>query len=110
MSVHCELWRRALTPAILLVKALFDNWRMSGFVTFVTGAPMGVGFSTTDGADLTGGGDGQRITVLKNPVPPKSGRAFHGFFDTSAFARQGLGQMGTVSRIVSLVQGRTTGI
>src|SRR5437879_2100310 len=36
-----------------LVKAVFDNWQLSGIYAWVTGAPKGVSLTLTDGADLT---------------------------------------------------------
>jgi hypothetical protein len=75
--------------------ALGDGWQLSTFASFISGAPSGVGFSLSDGADLTGGGDGQRIVLLKNPILPADQRSFYRWFDTTAFARPAKGSIGT---------------
>src|SRR5215510_11115864 len=50
------------------VKALFDNWQLSGITAFASGTPGGVGYTLVDtGTDITGGGDGGRIIVTGNP-------------------------------------------
>ena len=74
-------WNNSFTRHVL------DNWQLSGITTFVSGAPLGIGFSTTDGADIAGGGDGVRTVVLTNPVLPKGERTFTRFFNTEAFGR-----------------------
>ena len=71
---------------------------MSGLASFISGAPTSVGFTLADGADLTGGGEGQRIVQLKSAVLPRSERAFYRFFDTSVFARPALGTLGSAPR------------
>jgi hypothetical protein len=56
---------------------------LSGITTFQTGAPFTPGFTTTNGADLTGSTDGARINVISNPydnIP--AGR----YFNPAAFA------------------------
>src|ERR1035441_6785065 len=49
-----------------VTRFVLDDWIVSGIAQFVTGTPVSVGFSTTDGTDETGGGDGQRINVIGN--------------------------------------------
>src|SRR5262249_2423871 len=44
-------WNNAVTRVVL------DNWQISGLSTFASGTPVNVTFTTTDGADITGGGD-----------------------------------------------------
>lgn len=71
------------------VRAVFDNWQISGLTTFTSGAPLGIGYSLVSGADLvgaSGAGIDSRINVLKNPVLPKSERTELRHFDTTAFA------------------------
>jgi hypothetical protein len=49
---------------------VFDNWQVSGITMFASGMPSGIGLALSDGADLTGGGDGQRVVVTgKAPLP-----------------------------------------
>jgi hypothetical protein len=44
-----------------------DQWRLSGITTFQTGAPFTPGFSTNNGAHLTGSTNSARIDVISNP-------------------------------------------
>lgn len=73
---------------------IVDNWQISGITSFITGAPFTPGFSTTDGADITGSSEGARITVLGNPRLPKSERTFYRNFKTEMFARTPRGDFG----------------
>jgi hypothetical protein len=75
--------------------AIGDGWQLSGLGSFISGAPSRVGFSLSDGADLTGGGDGQRIMQSGGAIIPKSERTFYRFFNTSVFGRPPLGSVGT---------------
>jgi hypothetical protein len=70
-----------------VVRHALDNWRVSGIASFVSGRPAGVGFSTVDGTDMTGGGDGQRIIVTGKAQLPFGERSFSRWFNTSVFAR-----------------------
>jgi hypothetical protein len=69
------------------VRAVLDDWQVSGITTFMSGAPQGVSLSTTDNADIAGGGDGVRTVILENPVLPKSERSLTRFLNTGAFGR-----------------------
>jgi len=66
---------------------VLDNWQLSGITSFITGAPFTPGFSTTDGADITGSTEGARITVVGDPRLSKSGKTFYRVFNTDAFRR-----------------------
>jgi hypothetical protein len=77
-----------------------DNWRLSGIASFVSGAPLGVGFATTDNADIAGGGDGVRPVMLANPMLPKSERRFDRYFNTAAFGRPARGTFGNAPKDV----------
>ena len=62
---------------------VLDSWQLSGITTFQTGSPFTPGFTTTNGADITGSTDGARIDVISNPydnIP--AGR----YFNPAAFA------------------------
>jgi hypothetical protein len=78
-----------------IVKALFDNWRFSGIYAYVTGAPSGVTMTTTDSADLTGGGDGSTITMNGTARLPSGQQTFNRWFDTSVFSRTAVGSVGS---------------
>jgi hypothetical protein len=66
---------------------VLDNWQLSGITSFITGAPFTPGYSTVDGADLTGSGEGARINVVGAASLPKSEKTFFRNFNTEAFAR-----------------------
>ncbi|MFN7993933.1 MAG: carboxypeptidase regulatory-like domain-containing protein [Bryobacteraceae bacterium] len=75
-----------------LVKGAFDNWQLSGVCTFAKGLPTGVYGSTSDGADITGGGDGWRPNLVANAY--QGGGSFYQWFNTAAFARPAQGYYG----------------
>jgi hypothetical protein len=73
------------------VSRLFlDNWQLSGITAMISGGASGVGFSTVDGADQTGGGDGQRIIVNGDVVLSRGERTFSKWFNTASFKRPGM--------------------
>ncbi|MFN0101420.1 MAG: carboxypeptidase regulatory-like domain-containing protein [Bryobacteraceae bacterium] len=79
-------------------RTALDNWQLSGIVTMASGTPRDVGYSTVDGADITGGGDGARINVTGKAVLPKSERTFDRFFNTGVFARPARGDFGNAPK------------
>ncbi len=81
-------------------RTVFDNWQVSGIVTMASGTPLGVNYTTVDGADITGGGDGARINVTGKAILPKSEQTFDRFFDTSVFARPARGDFGNAPKDV----------
>ena len=81
-----------------VVRTVFDNWQLSGIAQFVTGTPSGVGFSTTDGTDLTGGGDGQRVNIVGDGFA--GGHTFNSWFNPAAFARPGKNDPGNAAKVV----------
>lgn len=70
-----------------ILGVITDNWMLSGITTFMTGTPFTPGFSTSDGADITGSQEGARIVVIADPSLPSSERTFDRNFKTEAFAR-----------------------
>ena len=77
-----------------------DGWKLSTISTFASGFPLGLGFTTTDNADLTGGGDGQRVNVTGKAELGYGDRSFYQFFATSVFARPGKGDPGNAPKDV----------
>jgi outer membrane receptor protein involved in Fe transport len=67
-------------------KTLLDNWQVSGIYSYLSGAPTGIGFSTTDGQDITGGGDSARVVVTGNPMQGAT-HSFQQYFNTAVFQR-----------------------
>ncbi len=84
----------------VFTRTVFDNWQVSGIVTMASGTPLGVSYSTVDGADITGGGDGARVNVTGKAILPKSEQTFDRFFDTSVFARPARGDFGNAPKDV----------
>jgi hypothetical protein len=66
---------------------VIDHWQITGGTAFISGAPYTPGFTTTDGAEISGSTEPARITVLGNPYLPKSERTFDRNFNPNAFAR-----------------------
>ena len=79
-----------------VVHHVFDDWQLSGIAQFVSGTPAAISFTTTDGTDLTGGGDGQRVNVVgdANSGSP----TFYQWFNTAAFARPGKNDPGNAGK------------
>ncbi|MBI3679217.1 MAG: TonB-dependent receptor [Acidobacteria bacterium] len=75
-------------------RVLLDGWLLSGITSFYSGFPSGAGFSTVDGADISGGGDGARINVTGKAQLASGDRSFSRFFDPAVFRRPGRGDAG----------------
>ncbi len=83
-----------------LIKAVFDEWQVSGIATFASGTPAGLSFTTSPVVDLTGGGDGQRV-VLTGPVQlARENRNFDRWFDASNVALPARGDPGNAPKDV----------
>jgi Outer membrane receptor proteins, mostly Fe transport len=78
-----------------IVKAVFDNWQTSGIYAWVTGAPKGITLNLTDGADLTGGGDGTTAVLLHSARLDGGQQSFYRYFDTTAVRRPLLNERGS---------------
>jgi hypothetical protein len=83
-----------LTPNPV-VKGVFDGWELSAIGTFASGAPSGISFTTVSGADLTGGGDGQRVVIL-GPIVTNS-KAFNQWFNTANVGLPAKGSTGNAA-------------
>jgi len=81
-------------------RTIFDGWQMSGIATFNSGQPSGVGFSTVDATDLSGGGDGTRIIVTGKAPLEHGERTFSRWFNTTVFARPARGDFGNAPKDV----------
>ncbi len=88
-----------------VVKAVFDNWQLSGLTAFASGTPAGIGYTLVDGADITGGGDGGRIVIKGNPILSNSQQTvastgFVQWINPAAFARPARGDFGNAPKDV----------
>jgi hypothetical protein len=88
-----------------LVRHIFDNWEWNGIATFSSGTPAGIGFSTVDNADITGGGDGARVVIVGKAELPKGDRTFSRRFNPQAFARPPRGDFGNAPKDVFRLPG-----
>jgi hypothetical protein len=86
-------------------RLILDNWQVSGITTFASGFPTGVGFTTVDTVDLSGGGDGNRINVTGKAQLDYGDRTFSRFFNTEVFARPARGDFGNAPKDVFRLPG-----
>ncbi len=78
----------------LLARVVLDDWQLAGVALLASGPPSGISFTTTDNADILGGGDGNRVVVTCDPTLPGGERSFNRWFNTSCFARPAVGEVG----------------
>ncbi len=89
-----------------VIRAVFDNWQLSGITALASGTPGGIGLALVDtGTDLTGGGDGSRVIVKGNPNLPDSKQTvaptgFVQWIDPTVFARPTRGDFGNAPKDV----------
>jgi hypothetical protein len=80
---------------------VLNGWMISGINSFISGAPSGVGFSTSNNLDITGTpSQGARIVVTGNPVLPKDQRTFYQNFNTKVFAEPAVGTVGNAAPMI----------
>jgi hypothetical protein len=84
-----------------VARKILHGWQLSGITSFVSGAPLGIGYSTTVGVDITGtASQGARVVVTGNPMLPKSERTFSRNFDTGVFQLPARGTIGNSAKTV----------
>lgn len=71
-----RLWSNFFTKSVL------DGWQISGIASYVSGGPESFGLSTSNGANITGGGDGARVELSCDPMR-NAPHKFNEWFDTS---------------------------
>ncbi len=80
-----------------IIKAIFDNWQLSGVGTFATGLPQPINLGTINNENISGGGDGARV-VITGPITLSHGeRSFDQWFNTSSVALPAIGTAGNAS-------------
>jgi hypothetical protein len=75
-----KYWDNGFTRQVL------DGWELSGITSFISGSPLGIGYTTVQGTDLVGGSGGgldSRVVLTGDPNLPKSDRTFSRYFNTS---------------------------
>jgi hypothetical protein len=89
-SVPKSPWRNGVASTAL------DGWQVSGIVSVISGAPVGVTFSTTTAYDVTGTANlGARVDATGSPVLPGDERTFSRNFRTEVFKLPAKGTIGT---------------
>ena len=83
---------RSLNNPVL--NRVLGSWQVAGITSFLAGTPFLPGFSTSDGAEITGSSEGARMNVIADPYLPKSERTFSRNFKTEAFARPAVRDFG----------------
>jgi hypothetical protein len=75
-----KYWDNAFTRQAL------NGWELSGISSFISGAPLGIGYSTVQGTDLVGGsgsGVDSRVVLVGDPNLDKGDRTFTHYFNTA---------------------------
>ena len=80
------------------LSGVFGNWQISGVTTFSSGFPVSPTFSVTNGADLIGGGDPQRLDMTCNPNISWGSHTQQAWFNSSCFALPTKGDIGDASK------------
>ena len=95
------------TPVITqLSKGVLDGWQLSGIMTLMSGAPLGVSLSTQTSTWSGSPTDAARPLVISNPVLPKDERTFYLNVNPAAFALPAQGTLGNAPRDVFRGPGR----
>ena len=77
-----------------VMRALFNDWQLSGIASFIRGAPTGISINAS-GVDLTGGTDGPRVLLTGNPVLAYGDRTFSRYFNTSVVTEPPVNTVGS---------------
>ncbi|MGB9605729.1 MAG: hypothetical protein ACPL88_07620, partial [Bryobacteraceae bacterium] len=87
-----------------LLRGIVNGWQLSGITSFVSGQPLGVGYSLVTPVDITGSPThGARIVVTADPVLPKNQRTFSRNFRTEVFRPPAIGTIGNAAK--TLIRG-----
>jgi hypothetical protein len=82
-----------------VLKQIADGWQVSGIVSFASGQPLAIGYSTTTPIDTTGSPtDGARVFLTGEPSIPRSERTRTRFFDTSVVGLPARGTIGNAAK------------
>ena len=83
------------------LRAVFSGWQVSGVTTFLSGQPLGIGYTNTTSVDTTGTpSQGARVVVAGDPVLPKGEQTFYRFFRTDVFQMPAVGTFGNAAKSV----------
>jgi hypothetical protein len=83
-----------------ILRGILHGWQ-AGITSFVSGAPMSVGFTTVVAVDITGTASlGPRIVVTDNPVLPRGERTFSRNFRPDVFQVPARGTIGNAATTI----------
>jgi hypothetical protein len=103
---------RALGTDNPIVRGVLDNWEVSNIITFISGAPFGIG-AGQDRALSGGRNDRANLVSGQDPFSLSTGRPrgelIAKYFNTAAFAFAAPGQFGTLARNFGLTGPGTVG-
>jgi hypothetical protein len=85
-----RIWSNKVTRGVL------DNWQISGIDSYISGNPGSFSLSVSNGANITGGGDGARVMVTGNPMQ-NAPHKFDEWFNTSVVQVPLAGQAATAT-------------
>jgi hypothetical protein len=89
-----------LGPAVpKALRAVLNDWQISGIGTLASGTPTGIGLATSDNFDFSGGGDGTRVNVIA-PVEYVRDRSTLQWIDPGLVARPAKGEAGNSGKTV----------
>lgn len=94
-----------------VAKQVFDGWEVSGITSFLSGSPLGIGYSLVQGNDIigaSGSGIDTRVVLTGNPVLPKGDRTFARFFDTSVVRPPTRAELGIGNAAKDVIRGPGT--
>ncbi len=94
-----------------VAKQVLDGWEVSGITSFLSGSPLGIGYSLVQGSDIigaSGSGIDSRVVLTGNPVLPKSDRTFARYFDTSVVRPPTRAELGIGNAAKDLIRGPGT--
>jgi len=81
------------------VRWALNGWQLSGITSFVSGAPLAIGYTFVNATDLTGSpSQGARVVLTGNPVLPKGERTFSRNFRTDVVRAPAVGTIGAAAR------------
>ncbi len=84
-----------------MTRLVLDDWQFTGISSFISGAPLGVNLTITDGADITGSPtETARPNQIAPAIIPKDQRSEAAYFNTAAFARPAVGTVGNDAKVV----------
>ena len=94
------LWELPKRPyAFIPLRAVLNNWQISGIYSLQSGAPVAVGYSQVTAVDLSGTPSiAPRILVIGDPKLSGGERSFARNFRTEAFRLPAIGTLGTMTK------------